>query len=72
MEQRDCKDQDHEEKRVADFDRWRTTRGRDGMTNEQKQNRWCEINRKFKEHKVEGLKIHTTDELRKQKRISYE
>lgn len=72
MDQRDCQDEDHEVKRVNNFVRWKETKDSKGRTNTQKQNRWHEINRKFKEQGIEGAKLHTTDQLREKKRISYE
>lgn len=72
MDQRDCKDKDHEEKRVADYDRWKQAKDKQGMTNTQKQDRWHELNQQFKQHGIEGNKEHNTDQLRERKKIVYE
>ena len=72
MDQRDCKSEHDEHKRVNDYVEWKETRGRDGMTNEQKMNRYHEINREFKKQGIEGAQIHTSDQLRNKKRIIYE
>jgi len=71
MDQRDCQDSDHEHKRVNDYVKWQGTRGKDGMTNKQKQDKWHDINRKFKEHNLES-KLHTTDDLRKRRSVRYD
>lgn len=71
MDQRDCKSERDEVKRVNDYVRWQKTKGRDGMTNEQKQNRWHEINRGFKQSGDEG-RLHTSDDLRSRKNVKYD
>lgn len=71
MDQRDCQDEDHEHKRVSDYVKWQGTKGKDGMTNKQKQDKWHDINRKFKEHGEEG-RLHTTDNLRERKPVRYD
>ena len=46
-----------EEMRVADYDKWKTTKDRAGKTNEDKLTEYNEINREFKKHGEEG-RIH--------------
>jgi hypothetical protein len=63
MDMQDCQDKDHEEKRVADYDKWKTSRDSTGLTNEQKMTEWSNINREFKKHNEEG-RLHTIDDIR--------
>lgn len=71
MDQRDCRDKDHEEKRVQDYVKWKNTRGTDGRTNAQKMERWGDINREFKQHGEEG-RIHNPDQLRVKQSVKYD
>ena len=71
MDQRDCHDTDQENKRVADYDKWKSTKGQDGTTNEQKMTEWSNINREFKKMGLEG-KPHSIDDIRKPKTVKYD
>ena len=71
MMMRDCRTQDEEDKRVADYDRWKGNRDKTGKTNEDKMREFCEINREFKKHGEEGRK-HDVDDLRVSRPIKYD
>ena len=71
MWQMDCQDKDHEDKRVKDYVKWKEVKGKDGKTNEQKMNRWAEINREFKNQNIEG-RPHDADQLRARQPIRYD
>jgi len=70
MEQRDCQDKDHEEKRVNDYVRWKETSVR-GQTNEQKMENWGKINKEFKRRGLEG-KPQCMDFIRQRKNVRYD
>jgi len=70
MDQRDCHDEDHENKRVADYDKWKQSKMTDGTTHEKAMAEWHGINKKFKDMGEEG-KMRNTDELRSKKTIKY-
>ena len=71
MEQRDCKDEDHENKRVADYDKWKQSKMTDGTTNEQAMKEFSVINKQFKKIGEEG-RVHTMDDLRQRKAVKHD
>lgn len=70
MEQRDCRDTDHENKRVADYDKWKQSKMTDGTTHEQAMKEWSTINKTFKKLGEEG-NLHNADQLRNKKSVKY-
>lgn len=70
MEQRDCKDEDHENKRVHEYDSWKQQKLKDGTTHEQAMREWSTINKTFKKLGEEG-NLHNADQLRNKKSVKY-
>lgn len=71
MWQMDCRSEGDERRRVQDYDKWKATKGKDGMTNAQKMERLTNINLKFKEAGLEG-RSHDMDQVRSRKKIIYD
>jgi hypothetical protein len=65
MNQRDCVDETQEKKRVQDYDKWKASK-KNGLTNEERMQRFGEINREFKKHGEEG-NPHNIDQIREKK-----
>lgn len=64
MEMRDCKDEDEENRRVAEYDRWKDK-------NQGNMQEWHQINREFKSRGEEG-RVHSLDDLRSSKTVRYD
>ena len=71
MEQRDCKDKDQENRRTADYDKWKQSKMTDGTTHEQAMSEWSKINKQFKKIGEEG-RLHTVDQLRERKAVKHD
>lgn len=70
MNWHDCKTPSEENKRVTDYDRWRTTKVK-GKTNDERMKEWSDINREFKRRNLEG-KPQCIDFVRQRKSTKYE
>ena len=71
MEQRDCKDEDHENKRTKDYDLWKKQKLSDGTINENAMAEWSKINKQFKKMGEEN-RLHTADQLRDRKAVKHD
>jgi len=71
MWQMDCRSKGDEEQRVRDYDRWKQSKNKLGITNDQTMSAWCECNREFKKRNEEG-RLHSIDDIRHRKSVKYD
>jgi len=71
MWQMDCHDKYSENKRVADYDKWKKTKTSLGKTNEQLMSEWGSLNKEMKSKGEEG-RPQCLDFVRQRKSTKYE
>ena len=71
MNQRDCKTEHEEDKRVQEYIKWKESKTKTGKTNEENMEELHEINREFKRRGKEG-KMFDMDIMRKTEKVKYE
>jgi len=71
MMQHDCPDEESEDRRVEDYNKWKETRTGTGHTNETNMRMWSEINLEFKRRGVEG-RPQSIDSLRRPRKVVYD
>ena len=71
MEQRDCHDEDHENKRVKEYNSWKQSKMTDGTTHEKAMSELSKINKTFKKLGEES-RLHTMDDLRNRKAVKHD
>lgn len=70
MNMLDCKDENQENARVEQYDRWKDTSVK-GVSNQDRMTEWGNLNREMKRRGEEG-NVHTIDQIRDNKKIQYD